>query len=55
MNVFSVLPIVIKAIEWFIANEPAIEKDAVIILSKAKDILLKLHDLRSDVAGADGK
>lgn len=49
MNVFTIAPIAIKVIEWFIENEPTLEKDAVTILGKAKDILSKVHDLHSDV------
>lgn len=49
---FSVIPLVVQAIDWFLANEPALEADAKDILAKSKDILNKIHGLRADLAKA---
>lgn len=50
MSFVSLIPVAIKVLDWFIANEPAIEKDAVVILTKAKDILALVHSLHNEVA-----
>lgn len=46
------IPVVIQVIDWFIANEPSLEKDGLDILAAAKDVLARVHTLRADVAPA---
>lgn len=45
----SAIPLAIECIEWFIANEPQLEKDARQILTAAKDVLSEIHGLETDL------